>query len=59
MAKRAAGLTLKKKRGPQDATRTHDVDPIRRRVEALEAWASTLFNPDTPPKNFNRRQVPR
>ena len=45
----------RKPKNPQDATRKHDVDPLRRRIEvlerhvaALEAWASTLVNPDTP-----------
>ena len=59
MAKRAAGLTTK--RNPQDATRKHDVDPVRRRVEALEIrvknleeWASNLYNPDAAPKSFER-----
>ena len=65
MAKRLAGLTTKK-RTPQDATRKKDVDPIRRRVEALELrlqtledWAGNLYNPDNAPKSFERRKVGR
>lgn len=55
-----------KKRNPQDATRKHDVDPIRHRVasvevrlSALEEWASHLFNPEKSPASFERRKVTR
>lgn len=51
-----------KKHNAQDATRKHDVDPVRRRVEALEArltaleaWAEHLFNPEKAPASFARK----
>lgn len=35
---------IEKKRNAQDATRKHDVDPVRRRVKALEFDAREIEN---------------
>ncbi len=50
MAKRIPG-GHKNPKGPAHTT-VSKARGLEARVAALEAWASTLFNPDTAPKSF-------